>query len=45
MPELTNETVSVIGVMNRVEIWNPEKWSETFSEVEEDPEAIAAQLG
>ena len=35
---------AVIGVMNRVEIWNPAKWSETFSEVEADPEAIAAQL-
>jgi len=35
---------AVIGVMNRVEIWNPAKWSETFAEVEEDPEAIAAQL-
>ncbi len=40
---IDNET-AVIGVMNRVEIWNPAKWSETFSEVEEDPEAIAAQL-
>ena len=35
---------AVIGVMNRVEIWNPAKWSETFSEVEADPEAIASQL-
>ena len=35
---------AVIGVMNRVEIWNPAKWAETFSEVEENPEAIAAQL-
>ena len=40
---IDNET-AVIGVMNRVEIWNPTKWSEAFSEVEEDPEAIAAQL-
>ena len=40
---ITNET-AVIGVMNRVEIWNPAKWSETFSKVEEDPDAIVAQL-
>lgn len=38
-----NETV-VIGVMNRVEIWNPEKWSQVVNTVEEDPEAIVAQL-
>lgn len=40
---IENETV-VIGVMNRVEIWNPEKWSQVVNTVEEDPEAIVAQL-
>jgi MraZ protein len=40
---ITGETV-VIGVMNRVELWNPAKWSEVVSAVEEDPEAIVAQL-
>ena len=34
----------LIGVMNRVEIWNPAKWSEVAAKVEEDQEAIAAQL-
>jgi MraZ protein len=40
---IINETV-VIGVMNRVELWNPAKWAEVVNEVEEDPEAIVAQL-
>ncbi len=40
---IENESV-VIGVMNRVEIWKPEKWSEVVNAVEEDPEAIVAQL-
>ena len=40
---IQNETV-VIGVMNRLELWNPEKWAQVVAEVEEDPEAIVAQL-
>ncbi|MBN1218766.1 MAG: division/cell wall cluster transcriptional repressor MraZ [Anaerolineae bacterium] len=40
---IESETV-VIGVMNRVEIWNPAKWSLVVGQVEEDPEALAAQL-
>lgn len=40
---INSETV-VIGVMNRVEIWNPQKWGEVVSAVEEDPQAIAMQL-
>ena len=40
---ITNETV-IIGVMNRVEIWHPTKWSEVVNAVEEDPEEIVAQL-
>ncbi len=38
-----NETI-LIGVMNRVEIWNPAKWAEVATKVEEDQEAIASQL-
>jgi MraZ protein len=40
---IQNETI-VIGVMNRVEIWNPAKWSQVVAEVEEDPEAVVSQL-
>ncbi len=40
---IQNET-TVIGVMNRVELWNPGKWTDVFSKVEEDPEGIVAQL-
>jgi MraZ protein len=40
---IQNET-TVIGVMNRVEIWQPTTWNEVFSKVEQDPEAIVAQL-
>ena len=35
---------TVIGVMNRVEIWNPAKWTDVFSKVEEDPEAMLSQM-
>lgn len=38
-----NETV-IIGVMNRVEIWSPEKWGMVLTEVESDPEAFVSQL-
>ena len=41
--DIQNETV-VIGVMNRVEIWNPARWTEVFSKVEEDPETMVAQM-
>ena len=41
--QIQSETV-VIGVMNRLEIWNPTRWTEVFAKVEEDPEAIVAQL-
>ncbi len=40
---IESETI-LIGVMNRVEIWQPAKWSEVATKVEEDQEAIAAQL-
>jgi MraZ protein len=35
---------TVIGVMNRVEIWQPLRWTEVFSKVEEDPETMVAQM-
>jgi MraZ protein len=41
--EIANDTV-IIGVMNRVEIWNPAKWAEVVQAVEEDPDAIVSQL-
>lgn len=34
----------IIGVMNRLELWNPTQWGEVLAAVEEDPEAIVAQL-
>jgi MraZ protein len=40
---IQNETV-IIGVMNKLEIWNPEKWSQVVKEVESDPDGIVAQL-
>lgn len=40
---ISNET-AVIGVMNRVEIWNPAQWNDAFSKVEADPDAIVQQL-
>ena len=40
---IANEAV-VIGVMNRVELWNPQKWSQVVNTVEDDPEAIVSQL-
>jgi MraZ protein len=39
--EIGTDTV-IIGVMNRLEIWNPARWAEVFARVEEDPEAIVA---
>jgi MraZ protein len=40
---IENETV-VIGVMNRVEIWTPDKWNTVLTEVEADPDAFVSQL-
>jgi MraZ protein len=34
----------IIGVMNRLELWNPTQWGQVVAAVEEDPEAIVAQL-
>ncbi len=41
--EIKNETI-IIGVMNRVEIWDPTKWTAIVKEVESDPQAMVAQL-
>ncbi len=40
---IESETV-IIGVMNRVEIWSPEKWNTVLTEVEADPDAFVSQL-
>jgi MraZ protein len=34
----------IIGLYDRLEIWNPESWSNVRTEVEDDPESIAEQL-
>lgn len=39
--EIESDTI-IIGVMNRLEIWHPAKWSEVFARVEGDPDAIVA---
>ena len=40
---IQDETV-IIGVKNKLEIWNPAKWAEVVVNVEESTEDIAAQL-
>jgi MraZ protein len=40
---IENETV-IIGVMNRLEIWNPGRWAEIVTTVEQNPEALVNQL-
>ena len=40
---IQNETV-VIGVMNRLELWDPARWAQVVAEVEQDAEATVAQL-
>jgi MraZ protein len=34
----------IIGLFDRLEIWNPDNWINVKSNVEEDPESIAEQL-
>ena len=34
----------VIGLYDRLEIWNPKLWADVKAKVEEDPESIAEQL-
>ena len=41
--DIKNETV-IIGVMNRIEIWNPTKWAKVIDEVEDTPESMVSQL-
>lgn len=40
---IDSDTV-IVGVMNRIEIWNPDKWSTVVGEVEENPDEFVAQL-
>ena len=35
---------TIIGLYDRLEIWNPENWTNVKTAVEEDPESIAEQL-
>lgn len=41
--KIESDTI-IIGVMNRLELWNPTQWGQVLAEVEEDPDAIVAQL-
>ena len=41
--EIQNETV-IIGVQNKLEIWSPARWADVVTNVEQDTEAIVAQL-
>ena len=40
---IQDETV-IIGVKNKLEIWNPAKWAEVVTDVEQGTEDIAVQL-
>ena len=39
------ETASIVGLYNRVEIWNPEEWSRFSESAKEKVEIIAEKLG
>ena len=41
--QLDGEAV-IIGLYDRLEIWNPDTWANVKTAVEEDPESIAEQL-
>lgn len=41
--QLDGEAI-IIGLYDRLEIWNPDSWSNVRTAVEEDPESIAEQL-
>lgn len=41
--EIDREVV-VAGVMNKIEIWKPDRWAEEQDKVTEDPEALVSQL-
>lgn len=40
---LNNDAI-IIGLYDRLEIWNPEDWTNVKEKVEENPETIAEQL-
>lgn len=40
-----HKNVVVVGVHNRVELWDEEEWKKYTEKTEEDAEAIAEQLG
>jgi MraZ protein len=39
-----NSDAIIIGLYDRLEIWNPEDWTNVKEKVEENPETIAEQL-
>ena len=39
------DTATVVGLYNRVEIWNPEKWVKFSEAAKENAEVIAEKLG
>ena len=41
--ELDSDAI-IIGLFDRLEIWNPNNWTKVKASVEEDPESIAEQL-
>ena len=41
--ELNSDAI-IIGLFDRLEIWNPDNWINVKANVEEDPESIAEQL-
>ena len=36
--------IVITGMMNKLELWTPEKWADEPATVTEDPEAVVAQL-
>ena len=41
--ELDSDAI-IIGLFDRLEIWNPDNWTSVKANVEDDPESIAEQL-
>ncbi|MEW5957234.1 MAG: division/cell wall cluster transcriptional repressor MraZ [Chloroflexota bacterium] len=39
-----NSDTTIIGVMNRIEIWSPDRWKSIISQVEGDPDSFVSQL-
>jgi len=42
--DLRNEVI-IAGLGNRLEVWNPDAWKQNNSELEQDAEALAENLG